>query len=209
MATRAQILVLDEHHPNPRKIQRAAALLDEGGVIAYPTDTVYGIGCDLHNRKAIDRIYRIKGLDRGHRLAFICQDLSNIAEYAIVTDFAYRWLKRLLPGPYTVVLPASKNVPKILLEQRREVGIRVPESETCIELAGALGRPIISTSATDPVTHEILIDPEVVKDRLGTQLDLILDGGLLTNEPSTVVSLVDDEIKVLRQGKGPTELLEG
>jgi tRNA threonylcarbamoyl adenosine modification protein (Sua5/YciO/YrdC/YwlC family) len=209
MAKVAQLLVLDERRPNPRKVHKAADLLDAGGVIAYPTDTVYGIGCDLHNRKAIDRIYRIKGLDRGHRLSFICQDLSNIAEYAYVTDFAYRWLRRLLPGPYTVVLPASRNVPKILLEKRREVGIRVPDSDTCLELTRALGRPIISTSATDPVTREILIDPDVVRDRIGSQLDLVLDGGLLTNEPSTVVSLLEDEIEVLREGKGPVDLLLG
>jgi tRNA threonylcarbamoyl adenosine modification protein (Sua5/YciO/YrdC/YwlC family) len=209
MAPLAQLLVLDEHSPNPRKIQKAASVLEDGGVIAYPTDTVYGIGCDLHNRKAIDRIYRIKGLDRGHRLSFICQDLSNISEYAFVTDFAYRWLKRLLPGPYTVVLPASKLVPKILLEKRREVGIRVPDNATCLELAAALGRPIISTSATDPQTGEILIDPDVVKERLGNQLDLVLDGGLLTIEPSTVVSLINDEITILREGKGPTDILEG
>jgi tRNA threonylcarbamoyl adenosine modification protein (Sua5/YciO/YrdC/YwlC family) len=203
------MLVLDEHHPNPRTIHKAAEVVDAGGVIAYPTDTVYGIGCDLHNRKAIDRIYRIKGLDRGHRLSFICQDLSNIAEYAYVTDFSYRWLRRLLPGPYTVVLKASRNVPKILLEKRRQVGIRVPDNFTCLELTRALGRPIISTSATDPETREILIDPEVVKDRLGKQLDLIVDGGLCTNEPSTVVSLIDDEIDVLREGKGPVDLLLG
>jgi tRNA threonylcarbamoyl adenosine modification protein (Sua5/YciO/YrdC/YwlC family) len=209
MVTRAQLLVLDEHRPNPRKIQKAAEVLEEGGVIAYPTDTVYGIGCDLLNRKAIDRIYRIKGLDRGHRMSFICQDLSNIAEYAYVTDFAYRWMKRLLPGPYTVVLQASRQVPKILLEKRREVGIRVPDNETCIELARTLGHPIISTSATDPVTGEILIDPDVVKERLGGQLDLVLDGGLLTVEPSTVVSLIDDEITIIRQGKGPVDLLLG
>ena len=209
VVAKAQLVVLDEDRPNPRKIQKAAALLEAGGVIAYPTDTVYGIGCDLHNRKAIDRIYRIKGLDRGHRLSFICQDLSNIAEYAYVTDFAYRWLKRLLPGPYTVVLTASRLVPKILLEKRREVGIRVPECPTAIDLCRALGRPIISTSATDPDSGEILIDPEVVKDRLGNQLDLVLDGGLLTNEPSTVVSLINDEITILREGKGPVDILTG
>lgn len=209
MAKAAQLLVIEPERPHPRKIQQAAEILDRGGVIAYPTDTVYGIGCDLHNRKAIDRIYRIKGLDRGHRLSFICEDLSNISEYAQVSDFSYRWLKRLLPGPYTVVLPASRAVPKILLEKRREVGIRVPDSHACMELTRALGRPIISTSATDPATGEILIDPDYVKDSLGKQLDLILDGGLLTNEPSTVLSLVDDEIEILREGKGPVDLLLG
>lgn len=209
MSKTLQRLVLDRGFPSPHKIEQAAQILDRGGVIAYPTDTVYGIGCDLHNRKAIDRIYRIKGLDRGHQLSFICQDLSNITDYAIVTDFAYRWLKRLLPGPYTVVLPASKGVPKILLEQRREVGIRVPDHAVCMELTRALGRPIISTSAIDPQTREILIDPDVVKERLGKQLDAIIDAGMLTNEPSTVVSLIDDEIEVIREGKGPTDILLG
>lgn len=206
---RAQLLVLDERHPPPRKIRQAADLLERGGVMAYPTDTVYGIGCDLHDRKAIDRIYRIKGLDRGHRLSFICEDLSAVASYAQVTDFAYRWMKRLLPGPYTILLGATRAVPKLLREKRREVGIRVPDNPICIELVKALGRPIITTSATDPQDGEVLVDADVVKDRLGTQLDLILDGGLLTNELSTVVSLMDDEIEVVRQGKGPTDLLVG
>ena len=203
------MLAFDEHGANPRKVAQAVQILDRGGVIAYPTDTVYGIGCDLHNRKAIDRIYRLKGLDRGHPLTFICQDLSNISEYAQVTDFAYRWLKRLLPGAYTVVLPASRLVPKILLEKRREVGIRVPDNLICISLTRELGRPVISTSATNPHTGEIMIDPDVVQEVMGSQLDLIIDGGLLTNEPSTVVSLLGDDIEVLREGKGPTELLVG
>jgi tRNA threonylcarbamoyl adenosine modification protein (Sua5/YciO/YrdC/YwlC family) len=203
------MLVLDEDRPNPRKIQKAAEILDAGGVIAYPTDTVYGLGCDLHNRKAIDRLYRVKNLEREHRMSFICQDLSTIAEYAFVTDFAYRWLKRLLPGPYTIVLQASRLVPKVLLEKRREVGIRLPDNDTCLDLTRALGRPLITTSAADPATGESLIDPDVVKDRLGGLLDLVLDGGLLTQEVSTVVSLVDDEIAILREGKGPIDLLIG
>jgi len=207
--SRATLLVVDEYQPNPRKIGQAASILERGGVIAYPTDTVYGFGCDLHNRKAIDRIYRIKGLDRGHQLSFICEDLSNIAQYAYVTDFAYRWLRRLLPGPYTIVLPASKAVPKILLEKRREVGIRVPDNALCMELTRALGRPIISTSATDPQDRSIIIDPDVVKARLGNQLELIIDSGLLTAEPSTVVSMIDDEIEIIREGKGPVDLLLG
>lgn len=207
MAKQCQIMSLDPHHASPRKISQAVEVLDKGGVIAYPTDTVYGIGCDLTNRKAIDRIYRIKGLDRGHPLSFICRDLSNITDYAQVTDFAYRWLKRLLPGPYTIVLPASRNVPKILLEKRREVGIRIPENPICTDLTSELGRPIITTSAIDPNSREILIDPDIVKQKLGKQLDLILDTGLLTQELSTVVSLVDDEIEIIREGKGPVDLL--
>ncbi len=210
MATRrAPLLTLDPERPKPHNIQKAVDVLDAGGVIAYPTDTVYGIGCDLHNRKAIDRIYRIKKLDRGKRLSFICQGLSNIAEYAYVTDFAYRWLRRLFPGPYTVVLKASRQVPKILLEKRRQVGIRVPDSQICLELCRMLGRPIISTSARDPETGEILIDPDIVRDVFGHQLDMVADGGLLTNEASTIVSLLDDDIEILREGKGPIDILTG
>ena len=206
---KAPLLVVDPDRFNPRDLKRAAKVLDDGGVIAYPTDTVYGIGCDLHNRKAIDRIYRIKKLDRGKRLSFICQDLSNIAEYAYVTDFAYRWLRRLFPGPYTVVLKASRQVPKILLEKRREVGIRVPDSQICLEMCRLLGRPIISTSATDPDTGEILTDPDDVRDLMGKQLDMVVDGGLLTNEPSTIVKITEDEIEILREGKGPVDLITG
>lgn len=203
--SRAQLVSLDEHYPNPRKIQKAVELLERGGVIAYPTDTVYGIGCDLHDRKAIDRIYRIKGMEREHRLSFICADVSTVSEYAHVTDFAYRWLRRLLPGPYTVVLHATRAVPKVLRENRREVGIRIPDHALCLELVRRLGRPIVNTSAADPQTGEILIDAELVRDELGHDLDLVLDGGLLTNEPSTVVSLMDDQIEIVRQGKGSTE----
>lgn len=206
---RAPLIVLEEHYANPRKIQQAVSILAGGGVIAYPTDTVYGIGCDLHDRKAVDRIYRIKGLPRGHRLSFICPDVSTVSHYAHVTDFAYRWLRRLLPGPYTVLLYATREVPKVLRESRREVGIRIPDNAVCSELVRQLGRPIITTSATDPETGEILIDADVVRDVLGHQLDLVLDGGLLTNQPSTVVSLMNDEIEVVREGKGPTEILLG
>jgi tRNA threonylcarbamoyl adenosine modification protein (Sua5/YciO/YrdC/YwlC family) len=207
--SRAQLLVLGEHYPHPRKIQQAVDALDRGGVIAYPTDTVYGYGCDLHNRKAIDRIYRIKGLDRGHRLSFICPDISSVSNYASVTDFAYRWMRRLLPGPYTVLLNATRQVPKVLREKRKEVGIRIPDNAVCSALVNGLGRPVISTSARDVETGDIMIDAEIVRDRLGGQLDLVLDGGLLTNEPSTVVSLMNDEIEVVRHGKGPVDILLG
>ncbi|MFH1131432.1 MAG: Sua5/YciO/YrdC/YwlC family protein, partial [Pseudomonadota bacterium] len=124
-----------------------------------------------------------------------------------VTDFAHRWLRRLLPGPYTVILPANRTVPKILLEKRRQVGIRIPDNSTCMELVQALGRPMISTSANDPATGESLIDPDVVKNRIGHHLDLVLDGGMLTEEFSTIVSLMDDRIEVLREGKGPVDIL--
>jgi tRNA threonylcarbamoyl adenosine modification protein (Sua5/YciO/YrdC/YwlC family) len=200
---RAQILALNPVHPQPRKIDQAVQVLRQGGVIAYPTDTVYGIGCDLHQRKGVDRVYRIKGVDRGHPLSFICPDLSGVARYAHVTDFAYRWLRRLLPGPYTVVLEATREVPRILRERRRTVGIRVPDHAVCQALVRALGGPVISTSAT--ADGALLRDGEEIQESLGTQVDLILDGGMIETVPSTVVSLTGDRIEVLRQGKGQVE----
>ena len=201
---RAQILSLLADHPQPRKIEQAVKVLRQGGVIAYPTDTVYGIGCDLHQRKAVDRVYRIKGVDRGHPLSFICPDVSGVSRYAHVTDFAYRWLRRLLPGPYTVVLEATREVPRILLERRRSVGIRVPDHAVCQALVQALGGPVISTSAALP-DGTLLRDAEEIQEKLGSQIDLILDGGYLESVPSTVVKLTGDTIEVLRQGKGQVD----
>jgi tRNA threonylcarbamoyl adenosine modification protein (Sua5/YciO/YrdC/YwlC family) len=201
---RAQILAVRTDHPQPRKIEQAVGVLRQGGVIAYPTDTVYGIGCDLHQRRAIDRVYRIKGVDRGHPLSFICSDVSGVSRYAHVTDFAYRWLRRLLPGPYTVVLEATRQVPRILVERRRTVGIRVPDHAVCQALVRALGGPVISSSATAP-DGSLLRDREEIQEHLGSQIDLILDGGYLETVPSTVVSLAGDAIEVLRAGKGRIE----
>jgi len=201
---RAQRLSLKAEHPSARKIEQAADVLRAGGVIVYPTDTVYGIGCDLHQRKAIDRIYRIKGLDPGHPLSFVCPDLSGVARYAHVTDFAYRWLRRLLPGPYTVVLEATREVPRILLEKRRTVGIRVPDHPVCQALVRALGRPVVTTSAA-ALDGTLLPDGDEVLDHLGSQVDLVLDGGYMETVPSTVVSLAGDRIEILREGKGRVE----
>ena len=205
---RAQRLQIEPSRPNPRRLREASECLSKGGVIAYPTDTVYGLAANPSRRKAIDRIYRAKQVEPGHRLSLICNSLSMAARYAHVSDFAHRWLRRLLPGPYTVILPATRLVPKVLLEKRREIGIRIPESPVCSLLVEQLDHPILSTSATDPQTRDVLIDADAVLDCLGGQLDLVVDGGMLTNEPSTIISLIDDEIAILRRGKGPTGAFE-
>ncbi len=203
----ANILVINPEHPQPRKIAQAVKVLDAGGVIVYPTDTVYGLGCDLHNRKAIDKIYQLKGLDRSHLLSFVCPDLAGVAQYGRVSDFAYRLLRRILPGPYTVVLEAKPLVPRVLLQKRRTVGIRIPDSPIALALVEALGRPIISTSVTDP-DGDIMIDPAEMRDYYGKKgVDLVIDGGILGNIPSTVFSIIDDEVEILREGKGPLDLL--
>ncbi|MCU0696480.1 MAG: L-threonylcarbamoyladenylate synthase [Myxococcaceae bacterium] len=197
----APILEVDPLHPQPRIVDRAAKVLEDGGLIAYPTDTYYGIGCDLLSRKAIDRLYGVKGRDRKKPLAFLCPDLSDVAKYAIVSKFAYRTMKQLTPGPFTFVLTATKLVPDMMQTKQRQVGIRVPQAPLMLAIASKLGRPIVTTSATD-ADDQVLIDAKDIKDALGTRLDLILDGGVQPNEPSTVVSLIDDQIEVLRQGKG-------
>jgi tRNA threonylcarbamoyl adenosine modification protein (Sua5/YciO/YrdC/YwlC family) len=199
--TSAPILEVDPLHPQPRIVERAAKVLEDGGLIAYPTDTYYGIGCDLLSRKAIDRLYGVKGRDRKKPLAFLCPDLSDVAKYAIVSKFAYRTMKQLTPGPFTFVLSATKLVPDMMQTKQRQVGIRVPQAPLMLAIASKLGRPIVTTSATDG-DDQVLIDAKDIKDALGNRLDLILDGGVQPNEPSTVVSLIDDQIEVLRQGKG-------
>lgn len=198
--------VINPAFPQPRKIKQVVDTLEQGGVIAYPTDTVYGFGCDLTNRKAIDRIYRIKSLDPKHLLSFVCPDLSHIAHYGHVSDAAYRVLRRILPGPYTIILEATREVPKKLLQARKEVGIRVPDCPIALELTRVLGRPIVSSSVVDK-DDQPMSDPMEIKDRYDSQLDAVLDGGYLHPQPSTVLRMVGDEVEVIREGKGPLDVL--
>src|SRR5277367_1698372 len=181
------LLPIHTEHPEPRKIRRALEALEKGGVIAYPTDTVYGLGCDLTNKRAIDRLYSIKGMDRSHPLAFVCPDLSDIARYAIVENQVYRVLRRLLPGPYTFILTATREVPKIVQMKRKSVGIRVPQSEVARALARELGRPIISSTAARP-GEDPFVDPDEI-DEAFPGLALVLDGGAGGMVPTTVIDL--------------------
>ncbi len=197
----APIVEVDPVHPQPRLVERAAKVLEDGGLIAYPTDTYYGIGCDLESKKAIDRLYAVKGRDRKKPLAFLCPDLSDVARYALVSKFAYRTMRQLTPGPFTFVLEATKLVPEMMRTKQRQVGIRVPQAPLMLAIAAKLGRPIVTTSATD-AEGTVLTDAADIKENLGARLDLILDGGVQPNEPSTIVSLIGDQIEILRQGKG-------
>lgn len=197
----APILEVSAIHPQPRHVQRAAEVLEDGGLIAYPTDTYYGIGCDLTSKKAIDRIYELKGRDRRKPLAFLCPDLSDVSRYAKVSNFAYRTMRQLSPGPFTFVLEATRLVPEMMQSKQKQVGIRVPQAPLMLAIAAKLGRPIVTTSATDS-DGEVLTDAKSIKESLGARLELILDGGPQPSEPSTVVSLIGDQITVLRQGKG-------
>lgn len=197
----APILEVDIDHPQPRHVARAVEVLERGGIIAYPTDTYYGLGCDLMSKKAIERLYQLKGRDKKKPLSFLCPDLSDVAKYAHVSNFAYRTMKGLTPGAFTFILEATRIVPEVMMSKQKQVGIRVPDAPLARALAAGLGRPLITTSASDDV-GEPLIDAKGIKEKLGHGLDLILDGGVTLMEPSTVVSLIGDSLEILRQGKG-------
>ncbi len=197
----APIVEIDPSHPQPRVVERAVSTLSSGGLLAYPTDTYYGIGCDLFDKRAIERIYQLKQLPRAHELSFICADLAEVSRYAIVDNAAYRVLRRKTPGPFTFVLPATRLVPDLVLRRQKTVGVRVPDSPVALAIVTALAHPIVSTSAATP-GGDVLIDARDIKEKLGHGLDLILDGGSRANEPSTVIDLTGPEPAVVRQGKG-------
>lgn len=200
------LLPVNPLHPEPHKIRRAVDALERGEVIAYPTDTVYGLGCDLMNKKAVDRLYQIKRMSPSQPLAFICPDLSDIARYAIVENATYRLLRRLLPGPYCFILEATREVPRLIQSKRKTVGIRVPNHEVILAVVRELGRPVISTTANVDGDPEALIDPDEIDDRF-PGLALVLDAGAGGRTPTTVVDLSKGAPEVVREGAGPVDQL--
>ena len=197
------VLRINPQNPQKRLIDKVAGILREGGVMAYPTDTIYGFGCDIFSKKAIQRIYQIKKRNRQKPFSFICSDLKTISQYAQVTNAAYKIMKRCLPGPYTFILPGSKLVPKIMLTKRKTVGIRVPNNNISLAIVKSLDHPIISTSV-GLSGGEILTDPLHIEERFGSQIDLTIDGGILANQPSSIISLLDDQVEIIREGLGDT-----
>jgi tRNA threonylcarbamoyl adenosine modification protein (Sua5/YciO/YrdC/YwlC family) len=175
-------------------------------VALYPTDTVYALGCALDARRAAGRIYRLKQMDARQPLALLCADVREAARYGVISDFAYRQLRRLLPGPYTFVLPATREVPRVLLDKRRTVGIRVPDSPICAALIAALGRPLLTSSAVPPGATDAVLDVDEAKETWGEEIDVLVDAGVTRGKLSTVVSLVEDQIDILRAGQGVEEL---
>ncbi len=196
-------------NPEPRAVKKAAESLAAGGVVIYPTDTVYGLGCSVEQRNAIERIYLIKGQRNDKPFSFVCSDLKHISEYAHVSNAAFKTMKRLIPGPYTFVLPAArmKHLPKILVSKRKTVGIRVPDSPVTLALVKELGNPILSTSVTDG-SGEIVNDPDLIVRTYRNAVDVILDAGLLPSLPSTVLDLTGNEPRVIRRGAGDVSFLE-
>jgi tRNA threonylcarbamoyl adenosine modification protein (Sua5/YciO/YrdC/YwlC family) len=188
-------------NPQSRLMKSAVDTLKDGGLLVYPTDSVYGLGCDLLNKSAVEKIYRIKGNDKRKLLSFICRDLKNISEYAYVSNAAYKIMRRLLPGPFTFILNATRQVPKILLEKRTTVGIRVPDNAICQALLSEFGRPIVSTSACLS-DQEYLSDTDEIATTFGHLADIFLDSGPGGLEPSTIIDFTQEEPLIVRQGKG-------
>ncbi len=204
----AEFVRIYKENPNPKEITRVVEVLKKGGLIIYPTDTVYGLGCDISNSKALERVARIKGvkLDRAN-FSFICHDLSNLSDYVKQIDTStFKVLKRALPGPYTFILPGSKSLPSAF-KKRKTVGIRVPDNNIALEIVKQLGNPIISTSIRDE--DEILeytTDPELILEKWGNLVDLVIDGGYGDNEASTVIDFSGDIPEIIREGKGSIEI---
>lgn len=192
---------INSQNPQMRLIRKAVEVLRDGGLVIYPTDTAYGLGCDLFNKKGIEKIYRIKRRSEKQPFSFVCADLKDISRYARVSDYAYKTMKRLLPGPYTFILEASRLVPKIILPKRQTTGIRVPDNRICLALVGELGQPVISTSVKDD-DGELMTDPAEMERKFRHCVDLVIDGGIQASGQSSVINLVDDRTEVIRIGKG-------
>ena len=187
--------------PQQRFINKAIKILKEGGIIIYPTDTVYGIGCDIFNKAALEKIFNIKNDGITKLFSFVCSDLKDIAKYAKVSDYAYRTMKRLLPGPYTFILPAAKQVPKSLWSKRKTVGIRIPNHPIALKLVAELENPIISTSTTTR-KGKLVLDPVEIKSIFENQVDLMLSQGGLSGKLSSIVDLSGESPEVVREGAG-------
>lgn len=204
----AEFIRIYEENPNPKEIDRVVKLLKKGGLIIYPTDAVYGLGCDITNLKALEKVARIKGVKlEKSNFSFVCHDLSNLSDYVKQIDTStFKILKRALPGAYTFILPGSKSLPNPF-KKRKTVGIRVPDNNIALEIVKQLGNPIISTSIHDE--DEILeytTDPELILEKWDNLVDLVIDGGYGDNEPSTVIDLSEDAPTVIREGKGSLEI---
>ena len=205
----AELIKINPENPQARKLEKVVSVLRNGGVIIYPTDTVYGIGCDLHNKNAVDRILKLKGEKKGKDfdLSFICHDLSHISEYARQIDTpVFKILKKALPGPFTFILESSSNVPKLFGKNKKTVGIRIPKHPIPLQIVEMLGNPIVTTSLKDDDDIlEYTTDPEAMYEEFKHHVDIVIDAGYGGNIPSTVVDCTGDEFEIVRQGLGVLE----
>ena len=197
------LIKLYNENPNPRELEKVVSVLKDGGIVIYPTDTLYGMGCDALNVRAVEKICGLKGINpQKSNLSIICYDLSNLSEYAKVSNAAFKLMKKNLPGPFTFILPTSSELPKIY-KNRKEVGIRIPDNNIIRTLVAELGNPILTMSIhDDDDVIEYSTDPELIQEKFENEVDVVIDGGYGGTEPSTVVDCTGDTFEIVRQGKG-------
>lgn len=208
MVSMAEFIKIYEENPNPKDIQRIVKIIRSGGLIIYPSDTVYALGCDITNNRALEKLAQIKGVKLAKaNFSFVCEDLSNLSDYVKQIDTkTFKLLKRALPGPYTFILPGNNNLPTVF-KKKKEVGIRVPDNEITQAIVRALGNPIVSTSIYDEdEVIEYMTDPELIFEKWGRLVDVVVDGGYGDNVASTVIDLTGDEPILIREGKGSLEI---
>ncbi|MDH3351894.1 MAG: L-threonylcarbamoyladenylate synthase [Gammaproteobacteria bacterium] len=204
----AKLIEIHPTHPQPRRVGEIVQIIRDGGLIAYPTDSSYAFGCHIGDKKAIDRIHRIRRTDRKHNFTLVCSDLSEISTYARVDNWAYRLIKSMTPGPYTFILPATRGVPKRLQNpKRRTIGLRVPDHPLAHAVLERLGEPIMSSTLLLPGDSMPLTDPQEIDARIGTQIDAIIDAGPVGIEPTSVLDMTSGMVEVLREGRGDVSAL--
>lgn len=205
----AQFFEIHPQNPQKRLVQQAVKIIDEGGLIVYPTDSSYALGCHIGDKNAMERIQRLRKLDNKHHFTLVCSDLSEIGTYAKVDNSSYRLMKTLAPGPYTFLLKATSEVPRRLMNPKRKtIGVRVPDNVITHSILEELGQPIMSSTLISPGEKEALDDVELIRDRFQHEVDLVIDGGPCGVEPTTVINLIDGTPEVLRFGKGEAEFLD-
>ena len=205
----AQLFEIHPQNPQKRLIQQAVKIIDQGGLVVYPTDSSYALGCHIGDKRAMERIQRLRKLDNKHHFTLVCNDLSEIGSYAKVDNSAYRLMKTLTPGPYTFLLKATSEVPRRLMNPKRKtIGVRVPDNIIVQALLAELGQPIMSSTLILPGEQTALDDAEEIREKFQHDVDLVIDGGSCGTEPTTVISLIDDTPVVLRYGKGDAGFLD-
>ncbi len=198
-------------NPDPRQIKKVVECLKDGGIIIYPTDTIYGFGCDVNNKKAMEKLCRLKGFNiKKHNLSFICYDLSHISDFTKhLNTSTYKLMKRALPGPYTFILNASSSIPKLFKNKKKEIGIRIPDNNIPREIVKELGNPIVTTSVKDEdMVLEYSTDPDLIYEYFGNKVDLVISGGYGDSIPSTIIKCTDGYPEIIRKGKGDTSLFD-
>ena len=198
-------------NPDPRQIKKVVECLKDGGIIIYPTDTIYGFGCDVNNKKAMEKLCRLKGLNiKKHNLSFICYDLSHISDFTKhLNTSTYKLMKKTLPGPYTFILNASSSIPKLFKNKKKEIGIRIPDNNIPREIVKELGNPIVTTSVKDEdMVLEYSTDPDLIYEYFGNKVDLVISGGYGDSIPSTIIKCTDGYPEIIRKGKGDTSLFD-